>query len=135
LSKLLSGFTVGINALERRLDCPEARVAERSNADGAWTPTAQWLRADATNRPDDRIHAIERRLDASEVGLDAGGRFNKIAFSGWSRKGTWVQASQGVAFGRSEGLSFIRLMTGMRYERAEQRDGSDFDSQRRPHPT
>jgi len=26
-------------------------------------------------------------------------RFNKIAFSGWPRKGTWVQASEGVAFG------------------------------------
>src|SRR5271166_2745209 len=44
---------------------------------------------------------------------------------------TWGRASKGVVCVRFERLSFIRSMTGIRHERAAQRDGSDFDSQSR----
>jgi hypothetical protein len=71
LSNWRSGFSVGINALERRLDCSEAGAAERPSADGAGPPTAKRLRAGADERPEGRINALERGLDASEAGLDA----------------------------------------------------------------
>ena len=71
LSNWRSGFSVGINALERRLDCSEAGAAGRPSADGAGPPTAKRLRAGADERPEGRINALERGLDASEAGLDA----------------------------------------------------------------
>jgi hypothetical protein len=70
LSNWRSGFSVGINALERWLDASEAGAAERPSADGAGPPTAKRLRAGAYERPEGRINALERGLDASEAGLD-----------------------------------------------------------------
>jgi len=36
-------------------------------------PSAERLRADAKERPEGRINALERGLDASEAGMDASG--------------------------------------------------------------
>ena len=48
-----------VPALERRLDASEAGAAERPSADGACPPTTKRLRADAKERAEGRINALE----------------------------------------------------------------------------
>ena len=73
LSNWRSGFSVGIDARERRLDASEAGAAERPSPYRAGAPTAKRLSADADERSGGRINALERRLDGSKTGLDASG--------------------------------------------------------------